>query len=299
MKFYSLILAALPFLLAACAAGGGAGATDSLPSTPAKSGFAPVNGLQMYYEIHGDHPGTPLVLLHGGGSTIDSTFGRVLPLLAHQRTVIALEEQAHGRTSDRAAPVRFESSADDVAALLAQLHVAKADLFGFSNGAGVALQVAIRHPEVVRKIVFGSFFTKKAGGIPQLWTMLEHADFSEMPQELKDAFLKVNPDPMKLRTMHDKDVDRMLSFRDVDDALLRQVTVPILVMAGDQDVVTVDHAAALAHTFPHARLLVVPGGHGDYFGEISAPRDAHTSRSTAMVAGVIDDFLNEPVVPAK
>src|SRR5262245_31878405 len=84
-------------------------------SAPVKRGDLPVLGLQMYYGVRGAGGGVPLVLLHGGGSTIDSTYGRVLPQLAQHRRVIAVEEQAHGRTSDRDAPERFESSADDVA----------------------------------------------------------------------------------------------------------------------------------------------------------------------------------------
>lgn len=110
----------------------------------------------MYYEVHGRRDGVPLVLLHGGGSTTEVTFSRVLPVFAASRMVIALEEQGHGRTTDRDQPVTFESSADDVAALLRHLKVDKADIFGFSNGASVALQVAIRHPQLVRKLVFGS-----------------------------------------------------------------------------------------------------------------------------------------------
>ena len=116
---------------------------------PIESGLAPINSIHMYYEVHGNREGFPLALLHGGGSTIDVTFGKILPFLAQHRRVIALEEQGHGRTSDRNAPVRFETSADDVAALLDHLHVEQADLFGFSNGASVALQVAIRHPQRV------------------------------------------------------------------------------------------------------------------------------------------------------
>src|SRR5262245_52202081 len=84
---------------------------------------APIRGIDIYYELHGRADGVPLVLLHGGGSTIDSTWGRVLPLFAAHRRVIALEEQAHGRSSDRDAPLAFESSADDVAALLERLKV--------------------------------------------------------------------------------------------------------------------------------------------------------------------------------
>src|SRR5438874_12424358 len=103
----------------------------------------------MYYEVHGRTDGVPLVLLHGGGSTIEVTFSRVLPIFAGSRRVIAVEEQGHGRTTDRDQPVTFESSAEDVAALLRHLRVNQADVFGFSNGASVALQVAIRHPQLV------------------------------------------------------------------------------------------------------------------------------------------------------
>src|SRR5687768_12584750 len=135
--------------------------SSTLQSKPLESGHAPVNGIEMYYEVHGRRDGVPLVLLHGGGSTIEVTFSKVLPVFAGSRRVIAVEEQGHGRTTDRNQPVTFESSADDVAALLRHLKVDKADIFGFSNGASVALQTAIRHPELVRKLVFASAMTKR------------------------------------------------------------------------------------------------------------------------------------------
>ena len=138
------------------------------------SGRAFVNGIHIYHEVHGNHDGIPLVLLHGGGSTIDSTFGLVLPLLARTRRVIALEEQGRGRTSDRDRPFTFEASADDVAGLLRYLNVPQADLLGFSNGASVALQVAIRHPQVVRKLVFASSFTTREGAQPQIWEFISN-----------------------------------------------------------------------------------------------------------------------------
>ena len=115
------------------------------------SGYAPVNGIHMYYEIHGS--GAPLVLIHGGGSTITTSFGRMLPLLSHNRQVIAVELQAHGHTSDRDAPESFQQDADDVAALLQYLNIPKADILGFSNGGSTSLQLAIRHPHLVNKIV--------------------------------------------------------------------------------------------------------------------------------------------------
>src|ERR1700761_5829800 len=127
------------------------------------SGYAPVNGLHMYYEIHGEGK-MPLVLIHGGGSTIETTFGTILPLLGGK--LIAVELQAHGRTSDRDAPETFEQDADDVAGLLKYLKVDKANFFGFSNGATTTLQIAIRHPELVNKVVALSAAYQREGFVP-------------------------------------------------------------------------------------------------------------------------------------
>ena len=99
---------------------------------PATRGYSEVNGLNMYYEVYG--AGRPLVLLHGGGSTIQTSFGNIIPLLAKSRQIIAVELQAHGHTHDRDAELTFTQDADDVAALLKNLHIARADILGFSNG---------------------------------------------------------------------------------------------------------------------------------------------------------------------
>ena len=259
-------------------------------SKPLASGHAAVNGINMYYEVHGRTDGVPLVLLHGGGSTIEVTFSKVLPVFAGSRRVIALEEQGHGRTTDRNAPVAFESSADDVAALLRHLKVDAADLFGFSNGASVALQVAIRHPRLVRKMVFASSMTKRAGAHPQLWEFMKQADFSNMPQPLKDAFLKVNPDAQQLRTMHDKDAERMRRFQDVPDDLVRSVRAPTLIVLGDHDIVTPEHAVELTRLIAGARLLILPGGHGDYLGELVMTQKR--TRYPELTARLIDEFLD-------
>ena len=158
-------------------------------------------------------------------------------------------------TTDRDAAVAFESSADDVAALLRHLNIAQADLFGFSNGASVALQVAIRHPQLVRNLVFASSFTKREGAQPQLWEYMKQADFSNMPQPLKDAFLRVNPDAEQLRTMHDKDAARMRNFQDEPDDSVRSVRARTLIVIGDQDIVRIEHAIELTRLIPGARLL--------------------------------------------
>jgi pimeloyl-ACP methyl ester carboxylesterase len=216
----------------------------------------------------------------------------VLPVFAVSRRVIAVEEQGHGRTTDRDAPVTFESSADDVAALLRHLEVDTADIFGFSNGASVALKVAIRHPELVRKIVFASSFTKRDGARPQLWEFMKQADFSNMPQPLKDAFLRVNPDAQRLKTMHDKDAARMQSFEDVPDDSVRSVRAPTLIVLGDHDIVKPEHGVELARLIPGARLLILPGGHGDYLGEaVMTQKNTHYPE---LAARLIEEFLDSP-----
>jgi pimeloyl-ACP methyl ester carboxylesterase len=275
---------AAAFLLAGCASSG----------TDMTSGFAPVNGIRMYYEIHGARPprAAPLVLLHGGGSTIDVTFGRAIPHFSPDRTLIGVEEQGHGRTTDRDAPVRFETSADDVAALLDHLQIAQADVFGFSNGASVALQLAIRHPEKVRRLVFASSMTKRAGAQPQLWDFIGTATFDGMPQPLKDAFLRVTPDPQKLRAMQDKDLQRMRNFEDVPDEQLRGLRARTLVLVGDRDIVRPEHALELTRLIPDSRLLVVPGTHGDYIGE--AVMTQKESATPAAIVRLIEEFLDAP-----
>src|SRR5215207_1128479 len=123
----------------------GVAVTTTNDATAARTGYAPVNGLEMYYEIHGS--GQPLVLLHGAFSAIGTSFGKVLPGLAKSRQVVGLEAQAHGRTADIDRPLSMEQMADDTVAALNQLGVENADFFGFSLGAGIALQIVIRHPE--------------------------------------------------------------------------------------------------------------------------------------------------------
>lgn len=254
-----------------------------------ENGRIPVNGIRIYYEVHGRADGIPVVLLPGGGSTIETTFGRVLPALAASQRVIAVEEQGHGRTSDRDQPITFESSADDVAELVRQLGLEQVDIVGFSNGASVGLQVAIRHPGLVRKLVFASAMTKRDGAHAGLWDFMARADISNMPQPLKDAFLRVNPDEHQLQVMHDKDAQRMREFQDVGDDLVRSIRAAVLIVVGDRDVVRLEHAVELSRQIPDARLLVLPSGHGDYLGEIVAAPNA--TRYPELTAGLIEEFL--------
>src|SRR5436190_14366490 len=133
--------------------------------------YASVNGLTMYYEVHG--AGRPLVLLHGALSAIDTSFGMLLPSLAKARQVIAIEQQAHGRTADIDRPLTIERMADDTTALLLHLGIAEADIFGYSMGAGIALQIAIRHPDLVHKLVLAAATYNSDGFHPGMLAGLE------------------------------------------------------------------------------------------------------------------------------
>jgi pimeloyl-ACP methyl ester carboxylesterase len=120
---------------------------------------------------------------------------------------------------------------------------------------------------------------------------MKQADFSNMPQPLKDAFLRVNPDPQQLRTMHDKDAARMRRFEDVPDDQVRSVRAPTLIVLGDRDIVKPEHGVELALLIPGARLLILPAGHGDYLGEaVMAPGE---SRYPELTAWLITQFLDE------
>jgi len=258
------------------------------------SGYAMVNGLKMYYEIYGEGP--PLVLIHGGGSTIQTSFGRVLPSLSKTHKVIAVELQAHGHTADIDRPLSFEQDADDVAGLLKYLQISRADIFGFSNGASTTLEMAIRHPELVNKIVVASTMYKKEGSYPWFWEMMAHAKFEDMPQQLKDAYLQINPDKDALYRMYERDVARMQSFKDMKEDDIRSIKAPALIIAGNADVVSPEHAVEMFRMLPQAKLAILPGVHGEYMGEITTPQDTAFIASTV---SLIEKFLGEPVTGVK
>jgi pimeloyl-ACP methyl ester carboxylesterase len=265
------------------------GVTNTAMAQPAGS-YANVNGLKMYYEVHGD--GFPLVLIHGGGSTIGTSFGRILPALAKSHRVIAVELQAHGHTADIDRPLSFEQDADDVAALLQQLGVRKADIFGFSNGASTTLQVAIRHPELVRKLVVASTMYRKDGAYQWLWDSFTHPTIDQVPRPLADALLQINPDTAALRTMFERDVARMRSFPDIEEAEISSIQAPTLIIIGDRDVVRPEHAVQMYRLMQHARLAILPGSHGEYMGEITTVKPGHHDYPAL---AIIEEFLDEPI----
>lgn len=293
-KIFQPILLGLGVAVALLASCGKKNAQPMESSTPTEkavffeSGYSDVNGLKMYYEIHGE--GAPLVLIHGGGSTIQTSFGNIIPDLAKNHKLIAVELQAHGHTSDRGAPETFEQDADDVVTLLQNLGIAKASFFGFSNGGNTTMQIGIRHPEIVDKLVIASAFFKREGMLPGFFDNMENATLENMPADLKAAFLEVNPDSTKLLAMFNHDKNRMQGFQDWDEALLQSIQAPSLVINGDQDVVQNSHAALMAALIPGARLMILPGNHGSYMGQVEGAYKG--SKTTELTLAVIDEFLN-------
>ena len=205
--------------------------------------YAEVNGLSMYYEVHGT--GQPLVVLHGAYMTIDA-MGEVVPELARSRQVIAVELQGHGRTADIDRPLTYEQMADDVAALIEHLEIEKADVFGFSMGGGVALQVAIRHPEVVRRLVVASASYTSDGMHPELLEMIPSITpeaFAGSP--IEEDYLRTAPNPDDFSTLVAK-----LKRLDMEPFAwppedVRGISAPTLLIIGDSDAIRLEHAVEL------------------------------------------------------
>ena len=250
--------------------------------------YALVNGIKMYYEIHGKRQ--PLVLIHGGGSTIPSNWGAILPMLSKRYKVIAMELQAHGRTGDRNAPESFQQDAADVTALLHHLKIDKANFIGFSDGGCTTLEIAIHYPELVHKMVVISANYKRSGMIPGFFEGLGKMTFNDMPQALKDAYLNVNPSEQGLRNMFHKDVERRIAFKDRSEEEMKSIKAPALIMAGDQDVITTEHTIEISKLIADARVCILPGNHGSFIGEALTKEPG--SIMPEITVGIIEEFLN-------
>jgi pimeloyl-ACP methyl ester carboxylesterase len=239
-----------------------------MANTSPQSGYAPVNGLNIYYEIHGT--GRPLVVLHGAYMTIE-TMGEVVPVLAKSRQVIALELQGHGHTADVDRPLSYEQMADDVVAVLGHLDIEEADVFGFSMGGGVALQVAIRHPEAVRKLVVASASYTSDGMHPELLEMtpsITPEAFAGSPIEEEYLRTASNPDDFPNLVAKLKRLDMEPFAWPQED--IRGIEAPTLIVIGDSDAIRLEHAVEMFSLLgggvmgdlaglPKAQLAVLPG----------------------------------------
>ena len=234
-----------------------------------RSGYASVNGLNMYYEIHGT--GRPLVLLHGALSAIGTSFGKLLPFLPRSRQVIAVEQQAHGHTADIDRPLTIKQMAEDTDALLKSLGVEKADIFGYSMGAGIGLHIAIQYPDLVRKLVVASVAYNSEGVHPGTLAGIEKLKPEDLTGSLwQEEYTRTapNPEDWPILVTKVKQLDRKLE--DWPPETIKSIRAPTLVIIGDSDIIRPEHAVEMFRLLgggvagdlagiPRSRLAVLPG----------------------------------------
>jgi pimeloyl-ACP methyl ester carboxylesterase len=218
--------------------------------TEAPGMWVEVHGHRLYYERAGQ--GRPLLLLHGGGNTIHGSFGKQFDEFAKTHLVIAPEQVGHGHTPDAGGTLTYGGMADDTAALLQQLKLTDVDVVGWSDGGDLALILAVRHPELVRRVVVSGANYSPEGQFPD--------DLRNMREK------EAKPDPAKpfeAKLNHLWLTGPMAS--ELSPALLARIGKPVLVMSGDHDVIRLDHTIELYRALPQARLCVLPGtGHGTF-----------------------------------
>lgn len=218
--------------------------------------YASVNGLKMYYEIQGH--GRPLVMLHGGFCTIELCLGKLRPAFTASWRTIAPELQGHGRTADIDRPLTMDGMVEDVAALLRRLKVKNADFFGFSIGGGIALRMALEHPELVHKAVIYGVQYDNDGLVPGLIDKLRQPDPNDVPPKFREAYARVAPDPAKFPQLVAKLDAMVVADKGVSPEELKTIQAPILLMIGDSDFVRPEHAVQMYRLLPHAQLAILP-----------------------------------------
>jgi pimeloyl-ACP methyl ester carboxylesterase len=277
--------------------GAGAQAIGTVPV----SGYAPVSGLKMYYEVSGK--GEPLILLHGGAGAVE-IFNDILPLLSKGRKVIAVDLQAHGRTADIDRPLSYELMADDVAALIHYLGFEKADVMGYSLGGEVALRVATQHPQQVARLVLVSTAFKRDGWYPEILAE-ESGTGSEAAEQMKQTPMyqlyertapRLSDWPILLGKLHE------LLVKDYDwTSDVSQIRVPTLLVFGDADAVRTAHAEEFFELLgggkkdggwdgagiSTARLAILPGV------------THYTIFSSRLMAATVVQFLDTPMARRK
>src|SRR5688572_30654486 len=265
--------------------------------TENKGNYAPVNDLNMYYEIHGT--GRPLVMLHGAFGTI-SSLGAILPSLAETHQVIGIEQQGHGHTADIDRPLNYEQMAEDTVALLRHLNIENADLFGYSMGTGIALPIAIQFPDLVRKLVLASPAYNREGfhhGVLEGIQSITPELFIGSPIEVE--YLKSAPNPRDFPKLVEKVKQMDREFKEWPSEAIQSLKAPTLIIIGDSDGTRPEHAVEMF------RLLG-----GGVFGDVAGlpdsqlailPGTTHVSliyRADWLVS-MITEFLDAPMPEGK
>jgi pimeloyl-ACP methyl ester carboxylesterase len=225
----------------------------ALMVAPAAAETAQINGLDMYYEVHGDGP--PLVLLHGAYMSIDTNWDALIPTFAATHKVIAVELQAHGHTSDRDTPITYEGMSEDVAALLDHLEIEKAAIFGYSMGASVGIRLAMDHPDKVERLIVASGGINYDAYPDGFYEMIETITPEMMAgSPFEEEYNRLSPNPDGFPTLVEKlkalDLDRFAW----DEEAFAAIDVPTLLVFGDADVIEIEHIT---------KLFTLLGGHAD------------------------------------
>jgi pimeloyl-ACP methyl ester carboxylesterase len=271
------------------------------PAAAPKTGYAPVDGMKMYYEIHGT--GQPLILLHGGLAAT-GMFDQIMPALSKDRQVIAVDLQAHGRTADIDRPMSYEAMADDVAALIRYLRIEKADVMGFSLGGGVALRVAIQHPELVRKLVVVSAPFNRNGWYPEILAGMSQvgAGSAEQmkPTPMYQLYARIAPRPEDWPVLLTKTGDLLRKDYDWSQEVAA-IRAPILLVVGDADAVRTAHAVEFFELLGGGRKDAGWDGSGMSTARLAIlPGVTHyTIGSSPALAAVVAPFLDAPMPHAK
>ncbi len=265
--------------------------TDVSAQQGPTTGHAPVNGLSMYYEVHGS--GEPVVLLHGAFMPITFNWAGWIEELARTRKVIAVEMQGHGRTADIPRPLTTQNLADDVAALLRYLQLSRADLIGYSMGGGVAMEVAVRHPDQVRRVVVLSSTFRRDGmsqeGLDVL-SALTAETFKDSPLEAE--YNRLSPTPGQFATLVERMVAADAEASDLSAEQLQATTAPMFFIHGDADGIRLQHVA---------EMFRVKGGgiHGDIRPRSASrlailPNTTHVTLLQRMshIVPMVNDFLD-------
>jgi pimeloyl-ACP methyl ester carboxylesterase len=247
-----------------------------MEAKPSRAGHLPINGLNLYHEVHGElgAPKTPLLLIPGAFMATDSMSDWV-EAFAGERAVIVFDQQGHGRTRDTAREMSYEQFADDAAELLRALGVERADVMGYSQGGGVAIQLAIRHPSMVNKLVSMSATFRKDGWYPAVFesiARLTAEDFAGTPVE--KAFMEHTPDSRAYETYLEKMKVLNIDDQNISEVQMRSISAKTMVIVGDADGVRLEHALTMftlrgggdeeaaatgvLQKVPDARLVVLP-----------------------------------------
>jgi pimeloyl-ACP methyl ester carboxylesterase len=266
-------------------------ATAASAQQESTSGYAPVNGINMYYEIHGS--GEPVVLLHGAFMTITNNWGGWIEELSKTRKVIAIEMQGHGRTADVARDITYENLADDVAGLLDYLKIPRADLIGYSMGGTVAMECAIRHPDKVRKAVIISSTFRSDGMVPGAAEAIRNLtadDFKDSPIETE--YKKLSPTPDDFPKFVQRLAAQASKGYDLGADNLKATTAPMFFIFGDADGIRLAHVA---------EMFRLKGGeiHGDMQPRSASrlailPNTTHVTlmQRIPIIVPMVNDFLD-------